>query len=99
MASDHTLTFFPPHAVERSWLPRLAFLALLLLVFVGLDAFSPPPLVAQFGGVEEASRGDVTRQLLYLATAALIGFTALQRYGLAVLRAVPLTLGLLLAWC
>ncbi len=99
MANDHTLTFFPPHAMERSWLPQLAFVALLLLIFVGLDAFSPPPLVAQFGGVEEASRGDATRQILYLATAALVGFTALQRYGLSVVRAVPLSMGLLLIWC
>lgn len=99
MASDHTLTVFPPEALERSWLPSLAFFALLLLVFVGLDAFSPPPLVAQFGGVEEASRGDVTRQILYLAAAALIGFTALQRHGWSTLRAVPFSMGLLLAWC
>ncbi len=85
--------------MERSWLPQLAFVALLLLIFVGLDAFSPPPLVAQFGGVEEASRGDATRQILYLVTAALVGFTALQRYGLSVIRAVPLSMGLLLIWC
>ena len=55
--------------------------------------------MAQFGGVEEASRGDATRQILYLGTAALIGFAALQRYGLGVLRAVPFSMGLLLAWC
>jgi exopolysaccharide production protein ExoQ len=99
MASDHTLAFFPSRVAERSWLPQFAFLALLLLIFVGLDAFSPPPLVAQFGGVAEASRGDVIRQILYLATAALIGFTALQRYGWGVIRAMPLSMGLLLAWC
>src|ERR1700761_6857049 len=99
MASDHTLTVFPPQAVERSWLPQLGFLVLLLLVFVGLDAFSPPPLVAEFGGVQEASRGDATRQILYLGTAALIGFAALQRAGWSALRAVPLSMGLLLTWC
>jgi exopolysaccharide production protein ExoQ len=99
MASDHTLAYSPPQTVERSWLPQLGFVALLLLVFVGLDAFSPPPLVAQFGGVAEASRGDVTRQILYLGTAALIGLAALQRYGLGALRAIPLSMGLLLAWC
>lgn len=85
--------------MDRSWLPQLAFLGLLLLIFVGLDAFSPPPLVAQFGGVQEASRGDTMRQILYLGSAALIGFAAFQRYGLAVIRAVPLSMGLLLAWC
>ena len=99
MASDHTLTYYPPHATLRSWLPQLAFVALLLLIFVGLDAFSPPPLVAQFGGVEQASRGDAIRQILYLGTAALIGFAALQRYGLFAMRALPLSMGLLLVWC
>src|ERR1700728_3233806 len=81
MASDHTLAYYPPYAAPRSWLPQLAFVGLLLLIFVGLDAFSPPPLVAQFGGVEEASRGDAVRQILYLGTAALIGFAALPRYA------------------
>jgi O-antigen ligase len=99
MASDHTLAFSPPHAFERSWLPALGFAALLLLIFVGLDAFSPPPEVAKFGGVEEASRGDTLRQILYLGAAALIALAALQRYGLGMLRAVPLSMGLLLAWC
>ena len=32
MASDHTLTCYAPQTVERSWLPQLAFLALLLLI-------------------------------------------------------------------
>src|SRR5579872_5928401 len=99
MASDHTLTYSPPQALERSWLPQLGFVALLLLIFVGLDAFSPPSVVAQFGGAAEASRGDLTRQILYLGTAALVTLAAVQRHGPAALRAVPLSMGLLLAWC
>lgn len=99
MASDYALAYSPPRAVERNTLPALAFLVLLLLIYVGLDAFSPPPLVAQFGGVQEASRGDMARQIIYLLTAALVGLTALQRYGIAALRAVPVSMGLLLAWC
>jgi O-antigen ligase len=99
MASDYALAYSPPRAVERNTLPALAFLVLLLLIYVGLDAFSPPPLVAQFGGVQEASRGDLARQIIYLLTAALVGMTALQRYGIAALRAVPVSMGLLLAWC
>ena len=54
----------PRRAICRA---PLAFVALLLLIFVGLDAFSPPPLVSQFGGVKEASRGDALRQVAYLA--------------------------------
>jgi O-antigen ligase len=99
MANEHTLAYAPPRPLERSLLPVLAFVALLLLIFVGLDAFSPPPLVAQFGGVQEASRGDVMRQILYLGVAGLIALAAIQRFGLGALRALPVSMGLLLAWC
>ncbi len=91
--------YVPPQAVERTLLPALAFLTLLLLIFVGLDAFAPPLPVAQFGGIKEASHGDAMRQIAYLGTAALIGLCALQRHGTAALRAMPLGMALLLAWC
>jgi exopolysaccharide production protein ExoQ len=97
--SDFTLSYHPPQAIDRSLLPSLAFIALLLLIFVGLDAYSPPLQVSQFGGVTEASHGDIVRQIAYLGVAALVGLTALQRYGMSALRAVPLSMGLLLAWC
>jgi exopolysaccharide production protein ExoQ len=97
--SDFTVAYAPPRALERNLLPALAFVALLLLIFVGMDAFSPPPLVAQFGGVREASRSDVVRQIAYLGVAAMIGIAALQRFGLGMLRSIPLSMGLLLAWC
>jgi len=99
MANEYALAYAAPLAVERSLLPVLAFLALLLLIFVGLDAFSPPPLVAQFGGVQEASRGDVVRQIAYLGVAGMIALAAIQRFGLGALRALPFSMALLLAWC
>jgi exopolysaccharide production protein ExoQ len=97
--SDFTMAYSPPSAVERTFLPGLAFLALLLLIFVGMDAFSPPALVSQYGGVKEASRGDTLRQLLYLGVAGMIALAALQRRGMGALRVMPLSLALLLAWC
>jgi exopolysaccharide production protein ExoQ len=97
--SDFTLSYAPPRAIERSLLPALAFVGLLLLIFVGLDAFSPPPVVAEFGGVEEASHGDVIRQIAYLGVAVLIGLAALQRFGIGALRTIPFSMALLLSWC
>jgi exopolysaccharide production protein ExoQ len=97
--SDFALGYAPPQPVERSLMPALAFIALLLLIFVGLDAFSPPALVSQFGGVKEAARGDALRQILYLVIAAVIGLTAMQRHGMGALRAMPFSMGLLLCWC
>jgi O-antigen ligase len=99
MASEYALAYSPPQAIGRSLMPSLAFIALLLLIFVGLDAFSPPPLVAVFGGVREASQGDVLRQIAYLGVAAVIGLGAIQRYGFGALRVMPFSVGLLLAWC
>ena len=76
-----------------------AYIALLLLIFVGLDAFSPPPLVAQFGGVPAASKGDVLRQISYLGVGLLVGLAAVQRLGIGALRAVPPVMALVLIWC
>src|SRR6185437_11792271 len=88
-----------PKVAERGLLPVLSFIGLLLLIYVRLDAFSPPPDVMRFGGVPEASHGDVLRQLCYLSVAVLIGATALQRYGLDAIRIVPFSMIVLLAWC
>lgn len=86
-------------SAERSLLATLAYIAFLLLIFVGLDAFSPPAAVSRFGGVQEASRGDMFRQLCFLATAGFIVFTAYRRFGLGLLRALPVSMMLLLGWC
>jgi len=97
MANEYVLSY--PKFAERRLLPALSFIGLLLLIYVGLDAFSPPPDVTRFGGVQEASHGDVLRQLCYLTVAVLIGVTALQRYGLDAIRIVPFSMIVLLAWC
>ena len=99
MASDYALTYAPPQPVERSLLPTLGYVALLLLIFVGLDAFSPPALVSQYGGVKEAAHGDSLRQIAYLGVAAMVGLAAIQRHGFGALRAMPFSMGLLLTWC
>jgi O-antigen ligase len=98
MANEYALVSYPGTAAPRV-LPALGFVLLLLLIFIGLDAFQPPPDVAQFGGVQEASRGDTLRQIAYLAVGAMIGLAALRRYGWSLLRAIPVTMLLLLFWC
>jgi len=97
MANEYALSH--PSLSDRGLVPALSFIALLLLIFVGLNAFNPPPEVSQFGGVAEASRGDVLRQIAYLGVAAMIGLTALTRYGMETVRIVPMSMILLLAWC
>jgi exopolysaccharide production protein ExoQ len=99
MASDYAaLSYDPPRAVEHNALPVLSFVALLLLIFVGLDAFSPPP-VLQAGAAPQALHGDAMRQLAYLSVAGMIGIAAVQRFGFGAVRALPVSMGVLLAWC
>jgi O-antigen ligase len=97
MANDFAVDYVPPRAVEQNLFPALAYLALLFLVFVGLTPFSPPALAPS--ALPVVSHGDLARQIGYLGVAAMIGIAAVQRFGIGALRAVPFSMGLLLAWC
>jgi len=99
MTVDYVPGYAAHPATERSLLATLAYIAFLLLIFVGLDAFSPPAAVSRFGGVQEASGGDSLRQICFLLTAGCIVLTAWQRFGLGLLRALPVSMLLLLGWC
>jgi O-antigen ligase len=81
------------------WAIEAAFAALLLLVFVGLSPFSPPPQVAEFGGAVQTGAGDTLRQICYLAVFAVLAAGCLQKRGVRSLAIVPPLLALLLAWC
>jgi O-antigen ligase len=96
MANDYVLSY--PRFSERL-VPALSFIALLLLIFVGLNAFNPPPEAPPFAGAPEAGHGNVIRQIAYLGVAAMIGLTALTRYGMDAVRIVPMSMILLLSWC
>ena len=98
MTVDYVPGYAAHPATERSLLATLAYITFLLLIFVGLDAFSPPAAVSRFGGVQEASGGDFLRQICFLLTAGCIVLTAWQRFGLGLLRALPVSM-LLLGWC
>ena len=95
-----TVDYAPGYAAQRSadLLASLAYIAFLLLIFVGLDAFSPPAAVSRFGG-QESTGGDAWRQICFLSTAGFVAFTAYQRFGLNMVRAIPVSMMLLLGWC
>lgn len=99
MATDYALDFSPPRTVTRLALPLVAFVLLLGLIFIGLDAFSPPEAVSAYGGVVEAARGDTLRQVAYLGVAFLVFLAAIQRRGWGAITAVPFSMVLLLLWC
>jgi O-antigen ligase len=101
------MTNIPSHTARSAALPRLApwlaetaFLALLLMVFIGLAPFAPrDPATLAIGESGFAGAGDAVRQALYLLVLIVTMCTALELRGLSAFRAVPLTLALLLGWC
>ncbi len=101
MANDvYTISAAP--AVSRlDALAEGAFLALLLLVFVTLSPFHPPPDITTFGAtvITGSGAGDTLRQILYLSVFGTILFCAARKRGLESIMAVPVLLVLLLMWC
>jgi O-antigen ligase len=75
------------------------FLALLLLVFVGVSPFAVRDANALLHGADEAGSGNLVRQASYLAVFAAAGFAGMRVKGLRIAQAIPVSLLLLLAWC
>lgn len=91
-------------AVSRTrfapWIAETAFLALLLMVFIGLMPFAPRDAsTLAIGESGFAGAGDATRQVLYLLVLAASVGAALQLRGLSAFRAIPIPLAMLLGWC
>jgi exopolysaccharide production protein ExoQ len=85
---------------QASWIDEAVLLAFLLLAFVGLSPFAPPPpAVTAFGGVATTGAGDLARQLCYLVVLAAIVIGAVRTFRMEAFSLVPVLLVLLLAWC
>ncbi|HEY1630059.1 MAG TPA: O-antigen ligase family protein [Rhizomicrobium sp.] len=95
-------SYTEPNAQARiaPWLAETAFLALLLMVFIGLAPFAPrDPATLAIGESGFAGAGDAVRQGLYLLVLLVTIGTAWEMRGLAALRAIPPTMVLVLSWC
>src|SRR5580700_8582914 len=79
-------------------LAMAGYVGLLLLVFVTLQPFNPPPILAVTGNVSQATAGGPLHQLLSVAVFLAILGAAFVKRGMSLVRAIPLTLGLLLIW-
>jgi O-antigen ligase len=90
----------PAAAASRDRLGEFAFVAFLLLVFVGLKPFAVrDPVKLALGESGFTGAGDTWRQITYLAAFALLMFAAWRARGSRMLEAVPAPLACLLAWC
>ena len=90
------LSYAPPRDVSRSVIAEIAFIALLLMMFVGLAPFAPPVSPTS---VMAPAPGDTLRQLLFLAIFFPILFAAALHRGWNALRVVPPALVAMLIWC
>lgn len=91
--------FATPRLRIEPWIMEGAFLALLLLAFVGLSPFALRNVAALAPGASSSGAGDAMRQACYLLVFAIIVGDALWNRGLGVVMAVPPMLVALLAWC
>ena len=78
------------------WVAEAGFVALLLLVFVGLSPFEVRDATTLTAGT---GAGSVARQICYLAVFAITLATAYDRRGLESVAVVPLSFLPLLLWC
>lgn len=86
----------PTRSRLAPWVAEAGFVALLLLVFVGLTPF---PLHNPAVPVKDTGAGDLMRQVSYLAAFALIFVAAYDRRAFNSFAVVPLSIALLLGWC
>ncbi|MBS0472845.1 MAG: O-antigen ligase family protein [Proteobacteria bacterium] len=98
-----TETYSPSLAPARPGIEtRIAeagFVLLLLLVIVGLTPFDDRTPAALNARAAASEGGDALRQLAYVGVFAMIVFGAMRIRGLAMLRAMPLMLAVLMIWC
>ncbi len=88
------LGYAPPRDVSRSVIAEIAFVALLLMMFVGMTPFAPPVLP-----VSAEAPGDSLRQILYLSIFFPILLAAALQRGGSALRVIPWTMAAMLTWC
>ena len=78
---------------------EVGFVVLLLLIIVGLQPFDDRSHAALAARNAGTAAGDLTRQLVFLGTFAIIAYAAMKKRGVMAITAIPLSLGVMLAWC
>jgi O-antigen ligase len=95
-----------PAAGFEIGLAEVAYVAFLLLIFVGLSPFATRDLAALAAGENGTATesgfsgaGDIVRQIAYLAIFALVAVAAFRRNGLRLAGCISALFVLLLFWC
>lgn len=76
-----------------------AYVAFLLLVFIGISPFATPDTIFGTDPVSASGAGDAVRQISYLLIFGAIAAAAAARRGWQAFLAIPTLFALLLLWC
>ncbi|HEY1837641.1 MAG TPA: O-antigen ligase family protein [Rhizomicrobium sp.] len=88
-----------PRTLLPAWVAEGGFVLFLLLVFVGIQPFNVRDYATlAIGESGFAGEGDSLRQVLYLASLAMIALAAFDKRGVRAFLGVPIPLALLLGW-
>lgn len=93
----HSLAPARPRLETR--IAEAGYVILLLLIFVGLSPFDDRTPAALGARAASSVTGDSLRQVAYLGVFVLILYSAWRKRGLAMVRAMPPLLALLMGWC
>ena len=75
------------------------FVVLLLVIIVGLQPFDDRSYAALAARNAATVAGDLTRQLVFLGTFAVIAYAAFKKRGVQAVTAMPLAMAAMLVWC
>jgi len=92
------LNYLPARRALPLVIAEISFIALLLVMFVGLTPFSPPPPPTSIA-VSAPAPGDALRQVIFLSIFFATLIAAASQLGWGSLRALPVPLLAMLAWC
>src|SRR5690349_12164960 len=100
MATDvHAPALVAPRTDFATRMVEIGFVLVLLLITIGLTPFDVRTAAAIAARDAATAAGDSVRQVAFLTTFAMIAFGAFRKRGVRAITAVPLLVGLLLAWC
>jgi exopolysaccharide production protein ExoQ len=100
MATSATHFASVPRTLLPAWVAEAGFVLFMLLVFVGIAPFNTRDYATlAIGESGFAGEGDSIRQILYLASLAMISLAAFDKRGVRAFFGVPLPLAMLLIWC
>lgn len=99
MATDAVRFAAVPRTLLPPWVAEAGFVLFMLLVFVGIQPFNTRDYATlAIGESGFAGEGDSIRQILYLASLAMISLAAFDKRGIRAFFGVPLPLAMLLGW-